>query len=460
MTKDRSESINELKKMSMNQLAGTDMKHEPNKGSKIEQSDSDAQGALKVVLPSEEQNVNKEKGIEEASLITAVDVASKNINKSDTVSGEEKYVEMPSSIEESASLQGSSITAEGMSSTSDVDSKSTSGEIGIVENEHLDKEKRFGPLNFIDGDSESLKGEEVRKASQEVAIIEAEEVFEKASWSIDISENTTSDIKVSNALQEIGIFEHKQFDDEQFLKSLVPDDDFSQRSSYDSNFTNTNSIYSQIYSSSLGTYDVFGSVSSSIEDSVIDDSVPTYSQNFGISACSYLSGISNLRENSFLDFGSQTAESSEDATTASEGILLEEKASEQEPTEGIASEVDEDGKRDSTDVLTVEAQYVQEMKVSEGATTMIANCQNEKSAKKANAASEKLGIPKETVCDNQNVLVRNSWLRNILLTYAIDYAFAVFIFFLCLRIINGWSLLLMFYMNALLWLNEDLHFQK
>ncbi|KRZ83828.1 hypothetical protein T08_4771 [Trichinella sp. T8] len=316
---------------------------------------------------------------------------------------------MPNSIEESASLQGSSITADGMSSTSDVDSKSTSGKIGIVENEHLDKEECLGPLKFIDGDSESLKGEEVKKVSLE-AIIEAEEVFEKASWSIDISENTTSDIKVSRALEEIGIF---------------------------------------------------ASVSSSIEDSVIDDSVPTYSQNFGMSTCSYLSGISQLRDISFLDFGSQTAESSEDATTASEGILFEEQNSEQESSEGIiASEVDEDGKRDYTDVLTVEAQYVQEMKNSEGTPTMIANCQNEKSAKKANAASEKLGIPKETVCDNQNVLVRNSLLRNILLIHAIDYAFAVFIFFLCLRIINGWSFLLMLYMNALLWLNEDLHFHK
>ncbi|KRY43737.1 hypothetical protein T03_9619 [Trichinella britovi] len=406
----KAESINELNEMSMDQLAGTDMKHDPNKGSKIEQSDCDAQGALKEVLPNEVQNINKEKGIEEASLITAVDVASKNINKSDTVSGEEKYVEMPNSIEESASLQGSSITADGMSSTSDVDSKSTSGKIGIVENEHLDKEKRLGPLKFIDGDSESLKGEEVKKFLEEVAIIEAEEVFEKASWSIDISENTTSDIKVSRALEEIGIF---------------------------------------------------ASVSSSIEDSVIDDTVPTYSQNFGMSACSYLSGISQLRDISFLDFGSQTAESSEDATTASEGILFEEQNSEQESSEGIiASEVDEDGKRDYTDVLTVEAQHFQEMKNSEGKPTMIANCQNEKSAKKANAASEKRGIPKETVCDNQNVLVRNSLLRSILLIYAIDYAFAVLIFFLCLRIINGWSFLLMFYMNALLWLNEDLHFQK
>ncbi|KRX54591.1 hypothetical protein T09_581 [Trichinella sp. T9] len=297
-----------------------------------------------------------------------------------------------------------------MSSTSDVDSKSTSGKIGIVENEHLDKEKRLGPLKFIDGDSESLKGEEVKKFLEEVAIIEAEEVFEKASWSIDISENTTSDIKVSRALEEIGIF---------------------------------------------------ASVSSSIEDSVIVDSVPTYSQNFGMSTCSYLSGISQLRDISFLDFGSQTAESSEDATTASEGILFEEQNSEQESSEGIiASEVDEDGKRDYTDVLTVEAQHFQEMKNSEGKPTMIANCQNEKSAKKANAASEKLGIPKETVCDNQNVLVRNSLLRSILLIYAIDYAFAVLIFFLCLRIIYGWSFLLMFYMNALLWLNEDLHFQK
>ncbi|KRX69961.1 hypothetical protein T06_9003 [Trichinella sp. T6] len=378
------ESINEMSKMSMDQLAGNDMKHEPNKGSKIEQSDCDAQGALKEVMPNEEQNFNKEKG-------------------------EEKYVEMPNSIEESASLQGSSITADGMSSTSDVDSKSTPGEFGIVENEHLDKEKRLGPLKFIDGDSKRLKGEELKKATLET-IIEEEEVFEKASWSIDISENTTSDIKVSRALEEIGIF---------------------------------------------------ASVSSSIEDSVIDDSVPTYSQNFGMSACSYLSGISQLREMSSLDFGSQTAESSEDATTASEGILFEEQNSEQEPSEGIiASEDDEDGKRDSTDVVTVEAQYVQEMKDSEGTPTMIADCQNEKSAEKANAASEKLGIPNETVCDNQNALFRNSLLRSILLIYAVDYAFALFIFFLCLRIISGWSFLLMLYMNALLWLNEDLHFQK
>ncbi|KRX11576.1 hypothetical protein T07_6956, partial [Trichinella nelsoni] len=87
-------------------------------------------------------------------LITAVDVASKNINESDTVSGEEKNMEMPNSIEESASLQGLSSTADGITSTSDEDSKSTSREIGIVENEHLDMEKRFGPLKFVDGDSE------------------------------------------------------------------------------------------------------------------------------------------------------------------------------------------------------------------------------------------------------------------------------------------------------------------
>ncbi|XP_003366102.1 conserved hypothetical protein, partial [Trichinella spiralis] len=124
-------------------------------------------------------------------------------------------------------------------------------------------------------------------------------------------------------------------------------------------------------------------------------------------------GNSQIRENSFLDFGSQTAESSEDATTASEWILIEEKA----------SEGDEDGKHDSTDVRTVEAQYVQEMKVSEEATTMIANCQNEKSAKKANAASEKLGIAEENASDNPNVLVRNLWLIYILLSYAINYAF-------------------------------------
>ncbi|KRX14838.1 hypothetical protein T07_5915 [Trichinella nelsoni] len=362
METNAAESINELNKKSIKQGDGSDMKHQPNKGSEIMENDSGAQGALMEVLSNEEQKFDKEKGIEEASLITAVDVASKNINESDTVSGEEKNVEMPNSIEESASLQGSSITADGMSSTSDVDSKSTSGEIGIVENEHLDMEKRFGPLKFVDGDSESLKGEEVRKASQEVAIIEAEKVFEKASWSIDISENSTSDLKVSSALEEIGILELEQFENEQFLKSLVPDDDFSQRSSYDSNFTHKNSVYSRTYLSSLASHDIFASVSSSIEDSVIDDSVPTYSQNFGISTCECLSGISQIRENSFLDFGSQTAESSEDATSSLEWIPIEEKASEHEPSEGITSEVDEDGKRDSTEVLTVEEQYVQEMK--------------------------------------------------------------------------------------------------
>ncbi|KRY32380.1 hypothetical protein T01_8832 [Trichinella spiralis] len=340
MEKNTAESVDELNKKSMNQMAGADMKHQTNKGSEIEENDYDAQGALKEVLPNEEQNFDKEEGIEEASLIIAVDVDSKNINESDAVSGEQRHVEMANSIEESASLLGSSITADGMSSTSDVDSNSNSGDVGIVENEHLDREKRLGPLKFVDEDSESLKGEEVRKASQEVAIIEAEEVFEKASWSIDISENSTS-------------------------------------------------------------------------NSVIDDSVPTYSQNFGISICEYLSGNSQIRENSFLDFGSQTAESSEDATTASEWILIEEKA----------SEGDEDGKHDSTDVRTVEAQYVQEMKVSEEATTMIANCQNEKSAKKANAASEKLGIAEENASDNQNVLVRNTWLRSIMLSFVIDYAF-------------------------------------
>ncbi|KAL1239955.1 putative ATP-dependent RNA helicase [Trichinella spiralis] len=377
MEKNTAESVDELNKKSMNQMACADMKHETNKGSEIEENDYDAQGALKEVLPNEEQNFDKEEGIEEASLIIAVDVDSKNINESDAVSGEQRHVEMANSIEESASLLGSSITADGMSSTSDVDSNSNSGDVGIVENEHLDREKRLGPLKFVDEDSESLKGEEVRKASQEVAIIEAEEVFEKASWSIDISENSTS-------------------------------------------------------------------------NSVIDDSVPTYSQNFGISICEYLSGNSQIRENSFLDFGSQTAESSEDATTASEWILIEEKA----------SEGDEDGKHDSTDVRTVEAQYVQEMKVSEEATTMIANCQNEKSAKKANAASEKLGIAEENASDNPNVLVRNLWLIYILLSYAINYAFVVIIFFLCLRIMNDWLTFLMFSMNILLWLNEDLHFQK
>ncbi|KAL1239952.1 putative ATP-dependent RNA helicase [Trichinella spiralis] len=352
MEKNTAESVDELNKKSMNQMACADMKHETNKGSEIEENDYDAQGALKEVLPNEEQNFDKEEG-------------------------EQRHVEMANSIEESASLLGSSITADGMSSTSDVDSNSNSGDVGIVENEHLDREKRLGPLKFVDEDSESLKGEEVRKASQEVAIIEAEEVFEKASWSIDISENSTS-------------------------------------------------------------------------NSVIDDSVPTYSQNFGISICEYLSGNSQIRENSFLDFGSQTAESSEDATTASEWILIEEKA----------SEGDEDGKHDSTDVRTVEAQYVQEMKVSEEATTMIANCQNEKSAKKANAASEKLGIAEENASDNPNVLVRNLWLIYILLSYAINYAFVVIIFFLCLRIMNDWLTFLMFSMNILLWLNEDLHFQK
>ncbi|KAL1239931.1 N-acetyl-gamma-glutamyl-phosphate reductase [Trichinella spiralis] len=330
MEKNTAESVDELNKKSMNQMAGADMKHQTNKGSEIEENDYDAQGALKEVLPNEEQNFNKEEGIEEASLIIAVDVDSKNINESDTVSGEQRHVEMANSIEESASLQGSSITADGMSSTSDVDSNSNSGDVGIVENEHLDREKRLGPLKFVDEDSESLKGEEVRKASQEVAIIEAEEVFEKASWSIDISENSTSDIKVSNSINTIEIFEHKQFDNERFLKPLMPDDDFSQRSSYDSNFIHQHSNYSRTFSSGLASYDIFASVSSSIEDSVIEDSVPTYSQNFGISICEYLSGNSQIRENSFLDFGSQTAESSEDATTASEWILIEEKASEVE----------------------------------------------------------------------------------------------------------------------------------
>ncbi|XP_003368473.1 hypothetical protein Tsp_15826, partial [Trichinella spiralis] len=295
--------------------------------SENEENDYDAQGASKEVLPNEEQKLDKEEGIEEASLIIAADLDSKNTNESDP---------------------GSSIGAVGMSSTSDVECNSKSGDVGIVENEHLDREKRLGPLKFVDEASESLKGEEVRKGSQEFSFIEAEEVLEKASWSIDIRENSTFDIKVSNSINSIEIFEHKQFDNERFLKPLMPDDDFSQRSSYDSNFIHQHSNFSSTFSSSLASCDIFASVSSSIEDSVIED----------------------------------------------KWILIEEKA----------SEGDEDGKHDSTDVRTVEAQYVQEMKVSEEATTMIANCQNEKSAKKANAASEKLGIAEENASDNQNVL--------------------------------------------------------
>ncbi|KRY08188.1 hypothetical protein T12_17136 [Trichinella patagoniensis] len=215
MEKNTAESINELNKKSMNQLSGTDMKHEPNKGSKIEQSDSDAQGALKVVLPSEEQNVNKEKGIEEASLITAVDVASKNINKSDTVSGEEKYVEMPNSIEESASLQGSSITAEGMSSTSDTDSKSTSGDVGIINAQHSSQETVSDVASSITAVHQTSNNLDATScASIEVQILKGENMGEKTATQQLSSHHT--DVKLTYIddddiidLEEFGFYDMK-----------------------------------------------------------------------------------------------------------------------------------------------------------------------------------------------------------------------------------------------------------
>ncbi|KRY08916.1 hypothetical protein T12_6695 [Trichinella patagoniensis] len=184
------ESINELNKKSMNQLSGTDMKHEPNKGSKIEQSDSDAQGALKVVLPSEEQNVNKEKG-------------------------EEKYVEMPNSIEESASLQGSSITAEGMSSTSDTDSKSTSGDVGIINAQHSSQETVSDVASSITAVHQTSNNLDATScASIEVQILKGENMGEKTATQQLSSHHT--DVKLTYIddddiidLEEFGFYDMK-----------------------------------------------------------------------------------------------------------------------------------------------------------------------------------------------------------------------------------------------------------
>ncbi|KRZ83839.1 hypothetical protein T08_7544 [Trichinella sp. T8] len=215
MEKNTAERINEMNKKSMNQLSGTDMKHEPNKGSKIEQSDSDAQGAMKEVLPNKEQNFNKEKGIEEASLITAVDVASKNINKSDTVSGEEKYVEMPNSIEESASLQGSSITADGMSSTSDVDSKSTSGDVGIINPQHSSEETVLDVASSITAVHQTSNNLDATSyASIEVQIMKGENMGEKtatqqlSSHQTDVKLTDTDDDDIID-FEEFGFYDTK-----------------------------------------------------------------------------------------------------------------------------------------------------------------------------------------------------------------------------------------------------------
>ncbi|OUC49587.1 hypothetical protein D917_05253 [Trichinella nativa] len=215
MEKNRAENVDELSKKSMNQLSGTDMKHEPNKGSKIEQSDCDAQGALKEVLPNEEPNFNKEKGIEEASLITAGDVASKNINESDTVSDEQRHVEMPKSIEESASLQGSSITADGMSSTSDVDSKSTSGDVGIINAQHSSEKTVSDVASSITAVHQTSNNLDATScASVEVQIMKGENMGEKTATQQPSSHQT--DVKLTDTddddiidLEEFGFYDVK-----------------------------------------------------------------------------------------------------------------------------------------------------------------------------------------------------------------------------------------------------------
>ncbi|KRX14834.1 hypothetical protein T07_6175 [Trichinella nelsoni] len=215
MEKNTAESINELKEKSINQQAGNDMKHQPNKGSEIKQNDFDAQGALMKVLPNEEQNIDKEKGIEEASLVTAVDVASKNINESDTVSSKEKYVEMPNSIEESASLQGSSITADGISSTSDVDSKSTSGDVGIINAQHSSEETVSdlgSSITAVHQTSNNLDATSC--ASIEVQIMKGENMGKKAATQQQSSHHT--DLKIIYTddddiidLEEFGFYDLK-----------------------------------------------------------------------------------------------------------------------------------------------------------------------------------------------------------------------------------------------------------
>ncbi|KRY32378.1 hypothetical protein T01_84 [Trichinella spiralis] len=215
MEKNTAESVDELNKKSMNQMAGADMKHQTNKGSEIEENDYDAQGALKEVLPNEEQNFDKEEGIEEASLIIAVDVDSKNISESDTVSGEQRHVEMANSIEESASLQGSSITADGMSSTSDVDSKSTSGDVGIINAQHSSEETVSDVASSITAVHETSNNLDATScASIDVQIMKGENMGEKtatqqlSSHLSDVKFIYTDDDDIID-LEEFGFYDMK-----------------------------------------------------------------------------------------------------------------------------------------------------------------------------------------------------------------------------------------------------------
>ncbi|KRZ13590.1 hypothetical protein T11_14373 [Trichinella zimbabwensis] len=306
-----SDSNPEKATLENNQLAGTEMKHQPNEGGHEEAKSASGE----VGFPEAPRSIN-EKVHEESLSIEADNPRSRDVEEAKSSSRKVGDLEAPNLSEKTAFQQSSSITADG---TKDID---------IVEEEDLELEKLLEPLKFAHRCSDSSKREkEMRNVAEEVAIVEVhswekETICGKASSSDSGCQQLKDDTNVFRALEEIGIFENLHFHKEKVLAPSVFADAFSESSKSDDNWSCASDelgILGRSYSSTVIPGESPPSCGEWYEELSGDDSAATL-RYLKLPQWQNKIDDRDFDEDSYLGFNSEASRTNEEASSAAENF--------------------------------------------------------------------------------------------------------------------------------------------
>ncbi|KRZ67260.1 hypothetical protein T10_12718 [Trichinella papuae] len=352
-----SDSNPEKAALENNQLAGTEMKHQPNEGNEeikpswealkiyerkslnytsvseqtsllISGGHEEAKSASgEVGFPEAPRSID-EKVREEPLSIEADNPRSRDGEEAKSSSRKAGDVEAPNLSEKTAFQQLSSITGESTSSISGINSESALEDIDIVEEEDLEMEKLLEPLKFAHTCSDSSKREkEMRNVAEEVAIVEVhswekETICGKASCSDSGCQQLKDDTNDFRALEEIGIFENLHFHKEKVLAPSVSADAFSESSKSDDNWSCASDelgILGRSYSSTVIPGESPPSCGEWYEELSGDDSAATL-RYLKLPQWQNQIDDRDFDEDSCLGFNSEASRSTEEASSAEENF--------------------------------------------------------------------------------------------------------------------------------------------